>query len=63
MLQLSDMTLEDIFMKITTGTMEAIRTTDSDEKKNVLDDYSIGITGGMAADNGEDNEETEGGDE
>jgi hypothetical protein len=63
MLQLSDMTLEDIFMKITTGTMETIKTTDSEEKKNVLDDYNIGVTGGMDINKAEDIEETEGGDE
>lgn len=45
MLQLSDMTLEDIFMKITTGDIEAIRTDEA--KKASLDDYTISVQGSM----------------
>lgn len=39
MLQLSDMTLEDIFMKITSGDITAVRS--EDEKSSALDGYEI----------------------
>ena len=45
------------------GSNQILTTSSNIANTTLLDDYSIGITGGMAADNGEDNEETEGGDE
>lgn len=45
MLQLSDMTLEDIFMKITTGDITAVRS--EEEKKASLDDFQISMQGSM----------------
>ncbi len=56
MMQLSDMTLEDIFMKITTGDITAVKT--DEEKKVSLDDFNISIQGGMGFDDEEIVEES-----
>lgn len=46
MLQLSDMTLEDIFLKITTGDIEAVKSNE-DSRKTALSGYEISFDNGM----------------